>query len=569
MTQYYVKNGGSDAANGLSDGTAFATLAKASTLSLLPGDTVSLKCGSVFREAWFCQPSGSSGLPITINSYSTGAKPVISGADVLTTWTTEGTIYYKALAVRPASVIAAGVNLREVATKAAMQPGTWFWDSVNLRAYVRLTGDANPSGVTMEASVRTYPLRMHNNSDWVVDGIHLYGADLSGMFADTNNRWQISNCEFSCSAGNGVHIYTHTALSTSGGLVEACVAHHNGATGITIAGNFATNIDDITIRGNETHNNNWNTNPGFEYNGGIRPIGREITNCVVEDNYVHDEGFDNNFSRGCGIWFDTVGAGCVCRRNRIERTTSWGIQVEDCDGMLVHSNILKGTIYFPAIAIIRNCNYNRVFNNTIMDCWGGFDLSNFNGSSFVGNEIFNNIVSNYGVYAVQSMNGVNGFGNVTFTRNLFGPEKANFVNWNGNKSTYAAWDAAYGTSMVSYRFAPIFESPSSERITSATVGWGAGLPVPANTLDFASDLFLPAPNIGAYEVSHAGLTVLTTVSAPWVATATTTYLEFQRTLAGTTNLSGISYAPIPYTQWIIEGTGNVAVSSDTSITITV
>ena len=45
------------------------------------------------------------------------------------------------------------------------------------------------------------------------------------------------------------------------------------------------------------------------------------------------EGNDGDYSHGCGIWFDTVGLNCIARRNKVERTTSWGIQIEDCNAV--------------------------------------------------------------------------------------------------------------------------------------------------------------------------------------------------------------------------------------------
>ena len=226
----------------------------------------------------------------------------------------------------------------------------------------------------------------------------------SGAFLDNVNNAELRRCEFSRNSHNGAHLYTHTDLSSTGFKFTDCYAHHNGGTGLTVAGNYATNMNDIIFKGCHTHNNSLNM--ALNYSAGIRPIGREITNCIVEDCHVHDEGFNNDLSRGCGIWWDTVGVGCICRRNLIERTSSWGIQVEDCSDMVVESNIIVGTIYFPGIAVIRNCDNNIIRNNTIVNCIGGIDLSNYDGSHFVGNQFNNNIVFGETNYVVQALNGV-------------------------------------------------------------------------------------------------------------------------------------------------------------------
>ena len=81
-TDYYVKNGGSDAANGLTDGTAWANHPWMSSWTAAPktlsaGDVVYMKCGSTWNTQIVVAQSGSAGNHITISSYSTGAKPKI------------------------------------------------------------------------------------------------------------------------------------------------------------------------------------------------------------------------------------------------------------------------------------------------------------------------------------------------------------------------------------------------------------------------------------------------------------------------------------------------------------
>jgi len=79
-TTYYVKNGGSDSADGLSDGNAWATVTKVNNTSLSPGDTVLFKRGS----SWSTQlrgQSGTSGNRITFSAYDAGALPIIAGYD--------------------------------------------------------------------------------------------------------------------------------------------------------------------------------------------------------------------------------------------------------------------------------------------------------------------------------------------------------------------------------------------------------------------------------------------------------------------------------------------------------
>lgn len=103
MATYYVKNGGSDSANGLTDATAWAhhpwmTGWTAAAKSLVAGDIVSLKCGDVWVDKIIAAQNGTSGNPITLTSYGTGNKPKISGFTTLSSWTLySGNVYYSTL----------------------------------------------------------------------------------------------------------------------------------------------------------------------------------------------------------------------------------------------------------------------------------------------------------------------------------------------------------------------------------------------------------------------------------------------------------------------------------------
>lgn len=71
-TQYYVDaTNGLDTNDGLTPATAWQTLSRVNTESLLQGDTVSLLCGESWSGGISSLESGSAILPITINSYGT------------------------------------------------------------------------------------------------------------------------------------------------------------------------------------------------------------------------------------------------------------------------------------------------------------------------------------------------------------------------------------------------------------------------------------------------------------------------------------------------------------------
>lgn len=91
-TTYYVKsvaNGGSDAANGLTDGTAWATVNKVNT-TIASGDIVYFNRGDTWREI-IIPVNGSAGNYTYYGAYGAGAKPLFLGStNLMTGWTDLG-----------------------------------------------------------------------------------------------------------------------------------------------------------------------------------------------------------------------------------------------------------------------------------------------------------------------------------------------------------------------------------------------------------------------------------------------------------------------------------------------
>jgi hypothetical protein len=75
-TTYYVASSGNDAWSGLSINTPWASLAKASSVALQPGDRVLLKRGDAFSGTLKISSSGTSTSMIEISDYGTRSKPL-------------------------------------------------------------------------------------------------------------------------------------------------------------------------------------------------------------------------------------------------------------------------------------------------------------------------------------------------------------------------------------------------------------------------------------------------------------------------------------------------------------
>lgn len=78
-TNYYIKNSGNDALDGLTDATAWASLSKIKSGSFSAGDSILLKRGDTFNDSIRIVASG-----INIGAYGTGNNPIVTGFRLMT-----------------------------------------------------------------------------------------------------------------------------------------------------------------------------------------------------------------------------------------------------------------------------------------------------------------------------------------------------------------------------------------------------------------------------------------------------------------------------------------------------
>ena len=82
-TYYVAASSGNDANDGLSSAAPWKTISKVNASSFQAGDSILFKSGELWREQLISPSSGTALNPITFGTYSTGSKPVISGADLV------------------------------------------------------------------------------------------------------------------------------------------------------------------------------------------------------------------------------------------------------------------------------------------------------------------------------------------------------------------------------------------------------------------------------------------------------------------------------------------------------
>ncbi|HYM93203.1 MAG TPA: hypothetical protein VET23_03635, partial [Chitinophagaceae bacterium] len=89
---YFSSSSGNDSYTSVqaqNPATPWATISKLNSffINLNPGDSVLFKCGDTFYGEIIVGKSGLAGSPIVMASYSTGAKPIITGFSSVTAWT--------------------------------------------------------------------------------------------------------------------------------------------------------------------------------------------------------------------------------------------------------------------------------------------------------------------------------------------------------------------------------------------------------------------------------------------------------------------------------------------------
>src|SRR6476660_4146276 len=82
---YYVDSvAGTDINTGLTQTAAWRTLDKVSSVTFQPGDAILFKAGGSWTGTLSLHGSGTSGNPITVGRYGSGAKPLLQGTGAVT-----------------------------------------------------------------------------------------------------------------------------------------------------------------------------------------------------------------------------------------------------------------------------------------------------------------------------------------------------------------------------------------------------------------------------------------------------------------------------------------------------
>jgi hypothetical protein len=415
---HYVKNGGNDSNSGESDLLAWATVSKVNGHTFSPGESCLFKKGSTWSEALNPGQSGTSGSPITFGNYDTGALPILNNTGI--------SVYLE-------------------------------------RSYV------------------------------IFDGLHAKGASYAAMRGmGTASHLIIRNCEASLS-DRGIEMGTSSTGPYT--YIEICdnELHHCKCHGLALLYNgqhlkaYRNHVHDIDTD---------ETGSGGDWTGPIKCFDNlnNMDDVDIYDNYIHTAG--RSAATGgqtvVGIWMDATQfptTHAKIHHNYIADVTRGGIFLELTRYCSVYSNVIvncgtsavNGDSYFDSFGIKFDCRStpgenlktsdNVIVNNTIYGGRNGIMGLCYNGdanSEISRNTVKNNIAVGQTFRRLQILNGADNTtysgcansGN-TYEYNCFGTEATNFIRYGSNRSTYAAFDSAYGAATHSVTSDPKLSDPSN------------------------------------------------------------------------------------------------------------
>ena len=233
MAAYYIKTGGSDSADGLSEGNAWATIGKVNAMmgSFSAGDTISFNGGDTFSDANLaitCQ--GTSGNQITFGSYGSG-RPRFSGRAVQCG---NGNGYITVDNLEIYNTAGDGITF--------YKSNGWQYDMKITDCLVHNAGNV---GIFIQ-SIDDYLIDNCECYECYNGNIYVYGSD----YPIKNGI--ISNCtSYDAIQNDGISIHEGDSLEACGSthLIKDCVCYGNAEEGFDVSDGSDVTVQDCEAYG--------------------------------------------------------------------------------------------------------------------------------------------------------------------------------------------------------------------------------------------------------------------------------------------------------------------------------
>jgi len=274
-TYYVDPDGGSDTADGASLATPWKSLSAVNAHRFRAGDAILLRRGRVWTETLRPQGSGQRSAPIVLGAYGEGPRPRVEG---------DGR--------RPALELVdqEGWVVRDLALASPGQPGLLIDTSDHVRSFFRIV-DVEVTRATDGIAVG----RVRDGSrviagylddvlveQCIVHDVTHRGIVAAGNYGPSGSRHRnvmVRGCKvFNCGR-DGILV-----TSTSGGLIEDCVAHDCGLAADGRYGIWTWWADHVTVQRCEAYRirtTGTKDGGGFDLDWGT-------SDCVVQYCYAHD-----------------------------------------------------------------------------------------------------------------------------------------------------------------------------------------------------------------------------------------------------------------------------------------
>jgi len=374
-TYYVDATLGKDTNPGLSEATAWKTIAKVNASRFLPGDSILLNKGETWRETLTIPSSGSAGNIIKFGTYGEGAHPIISGSDLITAgWAEDSTCIWKTtVTTQPNIVYFNGTRGTLVAAKANITAEfNWFWASNVLYVWSPPNSDpgtyyTNPG---IEVGNRGRVAQTNNQSYITFDGLTFRDANeiadnVINVGSTSVTGIVMQNCTIERGVAVGIELKGSTTAASV--TINTCTIQNNGTWGILVDYAYTTaTISNNVIMGNGLRSVTDNN----EYSG----IEGLLGNINIFRNTIY-----GNTPNGCK---DGGNLGTYCHAIYVHASTV---------ASNIYSNIIHDNAYGDGVKVRGSANV--YWNNIYRNAGSGIEFGG-NGATNVVYQAYGNIIYN-------------------------------------------------------------------------------------------------------------------------------------------------------------------------------
>ena len=280
VTYYVSASTGSDANDGLTEGTAFQSLSQVNALNLQPGDQVLFRSGDLWQGMLWPRGSGTASRPIRVGSYGGGVRPIVDGNGYQASLLIVDDDHYE-------------ITNLELTNQASHLDGSGVAKTVS-----GFDGAINDGGTG--ENVRFGVKVVSRNRS--LSGFSLSNLDIHDIYptpANPGNRHQ----------GYGIKFESQSDLTT--GAIRTISGMTMDSLSISRTGHYGAWVRPLGLSGSDDHKNAdiILRNSTFLDTGGAGFVPVKSSNVLVENNLFDGTGSHLDarmWQRGSGIWpFDS------------------------------------------------------------------------------------------------------------------------------------------------------------------------------------------------------------------------------------------------------------------------